>query len=338
MHIPVMLKEAIDNLDFSKNGIWIDCTLGGGGYSQSIISKLQKMPLLGRVSEARGGLGNILISFDLDQSAISNFANELEKQGFKLVDKLYFGINRSEILIYKVLNNGLEVILVNENFAKIKEVIEFLKLDNILNNLKIRGMVADLGLNSDQLDNESGFSFQNLDQELDMRLDRNSNVKALDILKMASVDELVRLFEKYADLKGSYKFCKLVKDRIKDNRDLKVGGLVEIINIAFGKNNAVKFNLHSKVFQALRIVVNSEYDNLEGLLSSGFEVLGKFGVFEVVTFHSGEDRIVKHFFKSFEEQGLIGNDLKDQPIIPNEIEVESNNRSRSAKFRFVIKK
>ncbi len=353
MHIPVMLKEAIDCLDFSKDGIWIDCTLGGGGYSREIIEKLsEKNLLLGGMVEGRGGLGNILIAFDLDIKTIQNFEIELVKNSFKLYRKLNFGINQSEISIYEHINSfpwegvsqkrngkGFKIVLVNDNFAKVKDLIGFLKINNILDNLEIQGIVADLGLNSDQLEFESGFSFQNLEQELDMRLDNNSNVKALDILKISSVDELVKLFEKYSDLKGSYKFCKLIKENLKDNRNLNVGNLVEIINFAFGKNNAVKFNLHSKVFQALRIIVNSEYENLEQLLKDGFEILSKNGVFAIVTFHSGEDRIVKHFFKDLESRDLILFDQNiTQPILPSEKEIELNNRARSAKLRFVVRK
>lgn len=173
-----------------------------------------------------------------------------------------------------------------------------------------------------------------------MRLDKNSNVKALDILKISNVEELTKLFEKYADLKGSYKLSKLIKEELKDNRDLTVGDLVQIIDKAFGKNNAVRFNLHSKVFQALRIVVNSEYENLENLLKDGFEILDNNGRFGIVTFHSGEDRIVKHYFKELESNSLIltNTDLQVQPILPSEEEVNLNNRSRSAKFRYIVKK
>lgn len=144
-----MLKEAIQNLDFSVNGIYIDCTLGGGGYSEEIIKKLKNQ--------------NILISFDLDIKTIQEFAHKLEVEQFKLEDKINFGLNNSEVLNFENKEIDLKVILVNENFAKIKELMKFLyNVSNLqdLNNLKVRGIIADLGLNSDQLDTESDLVFR----------------------------------------------------------------------------------------------------------------------------------------------------------------------------------
>jgi len=199
---------------------------------------------------------------------------------------------------------------------------------------KVHGIVADLGLNSSQLDSKKGFSFQNLQQDLDMRLDKNSGVKASDLLIVGNAKQLSEMFTKYGDLKNSWKLAQNIKKFI-TKPTVTVNDLINIINKTFGKNSAVKNDVHAKVFQALRIAVNNEYYNLEQLLLKGTEVLEQGGRIIIVSFHSGEDRIVKHYINKNKDLLVALNEGKIQ--IPSEDETEKNPRARSAKLRGFIK-
>lgn len=308
-HKPVLINEAIESLNFDLSNLYIDATLGSGGYSKKILEQLMKKN------------EGVLLSFDLDQLSIENFI--LDNSEFTWRANTDSTIGSKE---------NVKVILVNENFAKIKEVIIRLREQEHIESIKISNLVADLGLNSEQLDHYHGFSFKNEDQELDMRLDRNLAVKASDYLLVANTKQLTETFEKYGDLNNAWKIATAIKEKIK-KPNCKVGDLVKVINNTFGINYAVRNDLHAKVFQALRIVINSEFENLEELLNNSFDLLERNAHLSIVSFHSGEDRIAKHFFK--EKQEVI--EAKEL-VFASQNEINENNRARSAKLRTLIKK
>ncbi len=208
---------------------------------------------------------------------------------------------------------------------------------------QIDGLLLDLGLSSFQIDDESrGFTYLK-DTSLDMRMDQSQTLTAETILNTYSVDELAKIFFVYGEEKNGYKIAhKIVKNRpIKTTMDL-----VKITDVV---NKNEKGHSAKRIFQALRIVVNDELRVLEDVLKDSVELLKPDGRLVVITFHSLEDRIVKHFFKEESTVHIpknlpikgIESDLEiltKKPIYPTQEEMERNSRSKSAKLRALRRK
>jgi 16S rRNA (cytosine1402-N4)-methyltransferase len=194
----------------------------------------------------------------------------------------------------------------------------------------------DLGLSSRQLEaSKRGFSYLEGSQDLDMRMDQELNVKAIDILHFYDEKSLSRIIREFGEEKNAKKIAKLIKENIKQIKTVE--DLNQIILRAVPAAFADKYKHPSRrVFQALRIAVNDELGNLEEGLQNSFEILNKNGRLVVISFHSLEDRIVKKFFKEkkFSDNAEITKDI----LLPSEEEIAENPRARSAKMRFLIKK
>ncbi len=215
---------------------------------------------------------------------------------------------------------------------------------------KVDGILLDLGVSSYQLDEGSrGFSYHK-DAPLDMRMSKEG-ISAADLVATFSAEELARIFFSYGEEKFAYKIANaIVRERQKEpiTTTLK---LAEII--ANSVPAAARRDGHParKCFQALRIAVNSELDVLKNVLDDAFELLNKDGVLAIITFHSLEDRIVKHKFKEFCTGCTCPPDIPvcvcgktprgttphRKGIDPSEKELSENQRSRSAKLRTIIK-
>ncbi len=200
---------------------------------------------------------------------------------------------------------------------------------------KVFGIVFDLGVSSHQLDTvERGFSFQSTGP-LDMRMDRDLSVKAADLVNILTKGELYELFNKL----GEEHFAHAISESIVSSRRVSpiktTSELVEIVRSAVPR---LKHNINpaTKVFQALRIAINDEFNNLKEALPKALELLDAHGRLAVIAFHSLEDRIIKNQFKEFAEmgQGVI---ITKKPISPSFAEIEGNRRSRSAKLRIIEK-
>jgi 16S rRNA (cytosine1402-N4)-methyltransferase len=221
-------------------------------------------------------------------------------------------------------------ILVKSNFSQVKEVLNSNKIEKQPN-----GILMDLGLSSRQLEksNDRGFSYQEEAESLDMRMDTDLAVSALDLLKVLNEHELSKLFKLYGEEKRSKAIAKVIKENISEIKT--VGDLKSLIYkvVPVASNNR---NPSRRVFQALRIAVNDELNSLKDGLDSAFEVLSADGRLVVIAFHSLEDRIIKDFFneKELKEEGKI---LSRKPITPSEGELQNNPRSSSAKLRFLRK-
>lgn len=220
---------------------------------------------------------------------------------------------------------GKELILAKGNFKD----IDSLAHDNGFQSLS--GIIFDLGVSSHQFDQGSrGFSFQK-EGPLDMRMDRDQKVKAADLIHILTKGELYELFTKL----GEERFARPILTSIVRARQIKkietTTELAEIINkvVPYRQKG---INPATRVFQALRIAVNDELNNLIEALPKARDLLGEGGRLAVITFHSLEDRIVKHQFRDWAEKGL-GEVLTKKPVIPGEEEIEHNKRSRSAKLR-----
>jgi 16S rRNA (cytosine1402-N4)-methyltransferase len=218
------------------------------------------------------------------------------------------------------------VIYCNGNFGNLKEEAEE-NLD-FMNDVKVSGLVLDLGLSTYQLNFEEGFSYQR-DTELDMRADKGipGGMKAKDVLNTYSEKELLKLFKDYGELKYSRQITRDIIEHRQSAKFELTSDLVELLKIKIPPRYVNK-DL-SKVFQALRIEVNNELDNLKKALEESVDLMEKGGRIAVVSYHSLEDRIVKNFFRSGKSLKVI----TKKPITASKSEISENVRARSAKLR-----
>lgn len=270
------------------------------------------------ISEKVGSGGKIL-AIDLDKDAIDNFKSEIQ--------------------------NPKSLILHQGNFKDIDKILkhhEFPPPD---------GIVADLGLSSYELEHR-GISFQS-SQPLDMRFDQSQELTAKFILENYEEKRLRKIFEEY----GEEKFSRQIVRRILESRDKKqeisiTSELYQAIKDALPKPYKHKADDSARrIFQALRIEVNHELENLEEFLPKAFSLLKAGGRLAVITFHSLEDRMVKQFFNGLAKgcvcpqefpQCLCGRNpqakiLTKKPITASEAELSRNSRSKPAKLRAAVK-
>ena len=222
-----------------------------------------------------------------------------------------------------------KVILVKSNFSRIAEC---------LHELGIRAadfILADLGLCSAQLvDEDIGLSFRT-DMPLDMRIDESLETTAADIVNELDEKSLADVIFQYGQDRASRRIARYLVDRRQRERIATTGQLAAIVCSALrapnGKNRSKKHPA-TRTFQALRIAVNHELDNLQELLSSSPGLLKKDGCLAVISYHSLEDGLVKRDFRRNESEGLYRIRTK-KPIVPSEEEISMNHRARSAKLR-----
>ena len=301
-HIPIMLNEVINGLNIKENGIYVDGTIGGAGHSIEIVKRLKS----GR-----------LIGIDQDTDAIAKASEVLRDYKDK-------------------------VQIVHDNFSNIKGVL------NSLNIEKIDGILLDLGVSSYQLDEEErGFSY-NKDAHLDMRMDMSKPFSAWDVVNKYSEKELENILWNY----GEEKWAKRIAQFIVEERKLypinTTLDLVTVIKKAIPKGaRASGHHPAKKSFQAIRIEVNKELEILKGAIVDATKLLNPGGRICIITFHSLEDRIVKDTFKELNQSCIcppeipvcVCNKKKElniitrKPIEPSIEEINSNQRSRSAKLR-----
>ena len=211
------------------------------------------------------------------------------------------------------------------SYSQFPKVLKKLNID------KIDGVLLDLGLSSLQLDSKNrGFSFMR-DASLDMRFDSDSKIKANDIINRFSEIELADIMYNFGEERMSRKISKNI---VKKRPINMVSELVEIIRISTPPNSRNK--TMARVFQSFRIAVNNEIDNLKKFLKKYISYVKVGGKIVIISFHSIEDRIVKHSFKSSSNKGVL-KILTKKPITASEEEKNFNKRSKSAKLRCAIK-
>jgi 16S rRNA (cytosine1402-N4)-methyltransferase len=223
------------------------------------------------------------------------------------------------------------LVTVNDSYVNLKEIVE-------KENLKdISGILMDLGMSSWHIDESNrGFSFSK-EEPLDMRYRFLEPLTAEKIVNEYSEEEVENILKEY----GEERFAKRISRKIKERREEKkiktTAELIDIIKSAIPyKYQRGKINPATRVFQALRIGVNDELNNLRKALPVALEVLRPGGRLAVVSFHSLEDRIVKNFFKDLEKQNKV-KILTKKPITAKKEEIIVNNRARSAKLRAIKK-
>lgn len=296
-HIPVLFEETVDSLNIKPDGIYVDCTAGGGGHSREIAKRLTT----GR-----------LISIDRDPQAIETLRSRLSE--FECVT------------------------LVHDNFFNIKNIISSLGISGA------DGILADLGVSSHQLDEPSrGFSFHH-DAPLDMRMSLEG-VSAAQVINSLEQRELQRIIFEYGEEKFAPSISKAIV-RAREQKPIETTlELAEIIKSAVPAAARRDGHPARRTFQAIRIYVNGELDGLENAVSDMFDCLNPGGRLSIITFHSLEDRAVKHVFSSLTKGctcpknfpvcvcGKKPRAKAMKAVSPGEQELADNSRSRSARLR-----
>ena len=211
-----------------------------------------------------------------------------------------------------------KLIVTKGNFRDIDKIAHLNNFD------KAAGIIFDLGVSSHQIDSHiRGFSFQN-EGPLDMRMDQELGVRALDLIKILRKKELYEIFTKFGEESRAWE----ISEAIVGSRSVKpIETTTDLAKIVFGMAGRSK-----KVFQALRIAVNDELNSIMQALPKALALLEKNGRLCVISFHSLEDRIVKRTFIEFEEKNM-GRIITEKPIVPAASEIEINKRAKSAKLR-----
>ncbi|MBN2669706.1 MAG: 16S rRNA (cytosine(1402)-N(4))-methyltransferase RsmH [Bacteroidales bacterium] len=262
------------------------------------------------IAERLGGSGRLL-AFDQDKDAIEN---ALDFDGFQMV----YG-----------------------NFSYLYQFLKYYRA------IPVDGILADLGVSSHHFDAEQrGFSFR-FDAPLDMRMNQKAEFSAFDVVNTYGVKALSDIFYQYGELKNAWSIAQTLEKHRSVSPIKTTFELCSAIEKNAPKHQEHKF--FAKVFQALRIEVNQEMEALKEMLKNSARVLKPGGRLVVITYHSLEDRLVKNFIKTgtFEgkvEKDFYGNvnrpfeELNRKVIVPDEAEVERNNRARSAKLRIAVRK
>lgn len=298
MHLSICVKEILEFLKIKPGQVGLDATLGYGGHTLEMLKCLE-------------GKGHIY-ALDVDSIELGKTRSRLQKLGYG-----------PEILTARQLN-----------FADINKVAkEAGPFDFVL---------ADLGVSSMQIDNpERGFSYKK-EGPLDLRLDQGRGISAAERLQRIMVEELQGMLIENADEPYAAEIAKAVVTAVRQgNAVATTGELRGIIEGALSfipaseRKEAVKKSCQ-RTFQALRIDVNNEYEVLYEFLDKLPKALARGGRAAILTFHSGEDRIVKKSFKQLKRAGIYS-EIADEVIRPSAEECIRNSRARSTKMRWAIK-
>ncbi len=226
-----------------------------------------------------------------------------------------------------------KVILIKSNFSQIAECIRELGIP------EADFILADLGLCSAQLtDSEIGLSFRT-DMPLDMRIDESLETSAADIINEFDEESLADLIYKYGQDRASRRIARYIVRRREREPITTTGQLAQVVAAALGtpgRKHRSRIHPATRTFQALRIAVNRELENLEQLLDAAPALLAKDGYVAIISYHSLEDGMVKRDFKENQAQGIY-RILTKKPIVPSEEEIAANHRARSAKLRIAQK-
>ena len=296
-HNPVLLDESVSALIGSPKGIYADATFGGGGHTSEILRRIAPE---GRV-----------ISFDRDSDAI---ANKPDDERLTLIRSDFRWIQNH--LLHQGCKDGVD------------------------------GILADLGVSSHQFDTaERGFSFR-YEAPLDMRMNQEATLTAADIVNNYTMEDLEKILRLYGEVDNSRKLAQLIckaREVSPINTTTELGKAIESVLPKFAEHKFL-----AKVYQALRIEVNQEMKSLEKFLIGAAKALKPGGKLVIITYHSLEDRMVKNFIKAGNIDGKVEKDfygnataplkaVNRKPILPQEEEIASNTRARSAKLRIAEK-
>jgi 16S rRNA (cytosine1402-N4)-methyltransferase len=290
LHVPVLLKEAIDFLNVRRGGTYIDATVGLGGHSYEIAKRL--------------GAPGHLIGLDKDPAALEVAGSRLRASGGSEAD-------------------WPSVTLLQRSFAEIA---------NGQRPATIDGILADIGVSSLQLDDAArGFSFQ-ADGPLDMRMDPQNERTAEQVVNHLDERELADVIYEFGEERRSRRIARAI---CRSRPIRSTAHLADVISAAARPMNQAERRIHpaTRTFQALRIFVNRELDDLRTLLEAAPRILKPEGRVVVISFHSLEDRIVKDALREGSNKDKYFRVLTKKPVTASEEEQDRNPRARSAKLR-----
>lgn len=228
----------------------------------------------------------------------------------------------------------------NQNFRFLRNNLKFIGID------AIDGLIADLGVSFHQFDEpERGFAFR-FDAPLDMRMNRDGSMTAADLIRKSDESGLADIFFEYGELRNSRVIARKIVTARREKPITRTSDLVSVLGSLAPGRQENKF--YAKVFQALRIAVNHEIENLKEMLQQALDLLKSGGRLVVITYHSLEDRIVKNFMNTGNFEGRLKKDFYGNPevpfrligkrgLTPGSTETEANTRSRSARLRIAEK-
>jgi 16S rRNA (cytosine1402-N4)-methyltransferase len=242
-------------------------------------------------------------------------------------DGRVIGLDRDQIALAsakeRLATFGDRVALVHARFSELREVLQANGYEHV------DGVIADVGVSSPQLDEaERGFSFAR-SGPLDMRMDRSSGETALELIERLDEEELANIIFKYGEERKSRGIARSIKRALSDGEIASTDDLRRAIVRSAGPRRAGNVDPATRTFQALRIAVNHEIEELEALVASLPDLLADGGVAAIISFHSLEDRVVKYAFRD----DVRMEPLTKKPVIAGEEESTLNPRSRSAKLR-----
>ncbi len=335
MHIPIMVKEILDFLQIRPGQKGLDATLGYGGHTRKMLEKLTE------ASGTSGLTDEVYIKDDI-QTMDDSWENPEEVLREKAPEGHLYALDVDPIEIVKTgerlqkAGYGEEILtILQQNFANLETVArEYGPFDF---------MLADLGVSSMQIDDpKRGFSYK-ADGPLDLRLDPQHGIPASQRLRELNREELIGMLvensdEPYAEQIAS-EICKTFKKGGSMDTTTALREAIERA-LCFLPENKEKKDILKKtcqrVFQALRIDVNSEFEVLEAFLNALPEALADGGRVAILTFHSGEDRLVKKAFQQYYREGIF-EEIATDVIRPTAEECRQNGRARSTKMRWAIR-
>lgn len=297
-HIPVLLNEVVEALKLRPGKFIVDGTVNGGGHADALIKRITP--------------GGIFLGIDLDWQILKRTKRRIE---FNL----------------KIENWELKILFAHDNYSNLPKIIEQKGLP------KADGLLLDLGFSSEQLTAKKGFGYHGeskLNEPLDMRYDTTGDEPtAAEVVNGLREEELADIFWKYGEERFARRIAHGIVEARKEKRVITVGELVEAIRKSvpqfFKKGES---DVTMRIFQALRIYVNRELENVENILGKLEQIVNPGGRVAIITFHSLEDRLVKNKFKELETENKV-KIINKKPIIPTDTEINQNPRSRSAKLR-----
>lgn len=299
-HKPVLLEETIEGLKIKEDGIYVDGTLGGAGHSKEILKKLSSK--------------GMLIGIDRDEEAL-----KAAKENLKQYSNVKY---------------------VHGNHDEIEEILKKLNIE------KVDGILLDLGVSSYQLDERNrGFSYMG-EASLDMRMDRTQKLDAKTVVNKYSETDLANIIYEYGEERFSRQIARKICEKRREKEIETTLELVKIIESVVPRRPN-EGHPAKRTFQAIRIEVNNELKPLYQTTMDCIKMLKPNGRLCIITFHSLEDKMVKKAMTDAEGKctcppGLpycvcgaksYGKVISKKPILPSEIEVEENSRSKSAKLR-----
>lgn len=323
-HTPVLLDEVIKYLDPKPNEDFIDATFGEGGHVAAILNK----------TAPKGRVLGIETDTELYGRLISGAAEFPISVPFSVFSgHLPQGDNFpacAEDSAGRQFSNRL--ILVNDSYANLKRIVEECRFG------PVHGILFDLGMSSWHLEESGrGFSFLR-DEPLDMRFSKKrQELTARELVNQWPEARIEEILREYGEERWSRRIARSIVEKRKRKPIETTFELVEIVKKAAPRAyERGRISPATRTFQALRIAVNNELENLKTGLAQALEILAPAGKIAVISFHSLEDRIVKNFFRDQAKEGPV-EILTKKPVIPAPEEIRRNPRARSAKLRAAIK-